>query len=125
MTVPFLAQQPVDDFGHRISDIKFSCSLLPSNEESVVIPGAAQKYKALIKYSSVGANVWVAINNTAALPAGNTFVATLSELVNINGICREVRNGDTLSFIFEDPTSTITECAVSISLYAMGTTAGI
>ncbi|MFN3786719.1 MAG: hypothetical protein ACK4RS_07755, partial [Thiothrix sp.] len=61
--------------------------------------------------------VWVALNATAAVPAGTTFAATTSELISDNhALCREVRSGDVLHFFTATATTN-----VSVVLYALGT----
>lgn len=43
-------------------------------------------------------NVWFAVNGTAAVPAGSSFAATTSELLD-NNVCEyKVKSGDTLHF---------------------------
>lgn len=116
MPIPYLAQQPVDDFGFRFSDLKYSASLAGSTDTTLTIPGAAQRYKAVIKVENNGL-VWVAINATAAVPAGTSFAATSSELINdAKSICREVKAGDVLHFI-----TATAGTDVSVVLYALGT----
>ncbi|HMF70693.1 MAG TPA: hypothetical protein VK616_04440 [Flavitalea sp.] len=116
MVTPYIAQQPVDDFGSRFADLKFSASLAATTDTGLTIPGAAQRYKALIKIETSGL-VWVAINETAAVPAGATFAATTSELITDDKcICREVKAGDVLHFITAG-----TGIDVSVVLYSIGT----
>jgi len=116
MITPYLAQQPVDDFSQRFADLKYSATLAITTDTTLTIPGTAQRYKALIKTQGTG-NVWVAINGTAAVPAGATFAATTSELLpNGQKLCREVKAGDVLHFFSSAGTQ-----AVSVVLYASGT----
>lgn len=115
MITPYLSQQPVDDFGLRFASLKYSAALAATTDTTLTIPGNAQRYKAIIK---VDINVvWVALNATAAVPAGTTFASTTSEIVQDNEpLCREVISGDVLHFF----TATATT-AVSVVLYALGT----
>src|ERR1700730_9973166 len=95
---PYTSQQPIDDFGLRFASLKLSATLAAATDTSMTVPGNAQRYKAVIKTDSNG--VWVAVNATAAVPAGASFAATTSELVQANrGMCREVVSGDVLHFI--------------------------
>lgn len=116
MITPYLSQQPVDDFGARFASLKYSSTLAISTDTSLTIPGNAQVYKAVIKVKTNGA-VWVALNATAAVPAGASFAATTSELItDAKSLCREVRAGDVLHFI-----SAAANIDVSVVLYAVGT----
>lgn len=111
-TAPYLAQQTVNDFGFRFSQL-FSASLAATTDTTLTIPGNQSRYKALIKVKN---NTWVALNATAAVPAGGTFAATNSELVlAATELCREVKAGDVLHF-FTATAST----DVSVALYALG-----
>lgn len=115
---PYTAQQPTSDYGLRFAGLKYSSTLAASTATSLTIPGAAPRYKAVIKGGIQGqGQLWVAYNATATVPAGSSFAATPSEMVGINQkICREVNAGDTLSFITAG-----TGVDVSVVLYAVGT----
>ena len=115
MITPYISQQPVDDFGARFANLLYSVALAASTDTTLTIPGNAPSYKALIKvpYNAV---VWVALNATAAVPAGDTLAAVTSELVAVNPLCREVKAGDVLHFISATATT-----EVSVVLYAIGT----
>jgi len=116
MITPYTSQQPVDDFGLLFSKLKFSASLAATTDTTLTIPGQAQRYKALIKVENNGL-VWVALNATAAVPAGGTFAATTSELINDNStLCREVKSGDVLHFF-----TATAGTDISVVLYAVGT----
>ncbi len=60
--------------------------------------------------------MWVALNATAAVPAGGTFASTTSELIGYMPLCREVVAGDVLHFYSASATQD-----VSVVLYAVGT----
>ncbi len=115
MITPYISQQTVNDFGLGFASLKYSAALAATTDTTLTIPGNAKRYKAVIK---VNANlVWVALNATAAVPAGTSFAATTSELISDNNpLCREVVAGDVLHFF----TATATT-AVSVVLYAVGT----
>lgn len=115
MITPYLSQQPVDDFGLGFASLKYSAALAATTDTALTIPGNAPRYKAIIK---VDTNlVWVALNATAAVPAGTSFAATTSELIPDNEpLCREVKAGDVLHFFTATATTN-----VSVVLYALGT----
>lgn len=116
MITPYLSQQPVDDFGLRFSNLKYSASLAATTDTTLTVPGKAQRYKAVIKVENNGL-VWVALNATAAVPAGGTFAATTSELItDAKSLCREVRSGDVLHFI-----TATAGTDVSVVFYALDT----
>ncbi len=115
MITPYTSQQPIDDFGLRFADLKYSATLAATTDTSLLIPGNAQRYKALIKVEQNGI-VWVANNVAAAAPAGSSFAATTSELITDDkSLCREVKAGDTLHFY------STAGADVSVVLYAIGT----
>lgn len=111
---PYLSQQPVDDFGLLFSKIHYSSTLGASADTALTVPSTAPRFKALIKVRS-GVNVWVALNEAATVPAGNTFLATPSELIN-GTLCREVKAGDVLHFI-----TATASTDVSVVFYSVGT----
>jgi hypothetical protein len=121
MIKPYTSQQPVDDFGLMFPDLKYSAILAASADTALVVPGNAQRYKALIKcsFSSMGGPgaLWVAWNAVAAAPAGASFASTTSEFTDgIAPLCREVRAGDVLHFLTTD-----TGVNVSVVFYALNT----
>lgn len=116
MITPYNSQQPVDDFGLLFASLKFSASLAATTDTTLTIPGTAPRYKAVIKVENNGL-VWVALNATAAVPAGSTFAATTSELItDAKSLCREVKSGDVLHFF-----TATAATDVSVVLYAVGT----
>ena len=120
MIIPYIAQNPVDDFGQLFESIKYSASLNATTDTTLTVPGDAPKYKAVIKVENNGL-VWVALNATAAVPVGATFASTTSELINdAKSICRTVSAGDILHFY---TASAGTD--VSVVFYALGNPAGI
>ena len=115
MITPYLSQQPVDDFGLRFSNLKYSATLAAATDTALTIPGDAPRYKAVIKTNSTG--VWVSLNETAAIPAGASFASSDSELVPANSsLCREVKSGDILHFF-----NTAGAAGVIVVLYSLGT----
>ncbi len=114
---PYLSQQPIDDFGALFATLKYSVTLGANSDTTLTIPGNAPRYKAVIKLGlSNTAKVWMALNKIAAVPVGNTFAATNSELIDTIRTCREVKSGDVVHFI-----TTTASTDVSVVLYAIGT----
>ena len=96
--------QGVNGFGLLFTDTNYSVTLTASADTTVTVPGAGsvyeptsgiQKFIAVLSYTS-GEDVFVALNNTAAVPAGNTFGASTSEQ---NPQAKYVKAGDVLHFI--------------------------
>lgn len=113
---PYIAQQTIDDFGLRFADLKYSASLAATTNTTLTIPSNAPSYKAVMKVKENGI-VWVALNKTAAVPAGATFAVTDSELINdAKSLCREVKAGDILNFY-----TATASTDVSVVLYALNT----
>jgi hypothetical protein len=111
MTIPYLGQQPVTDFGQQFASIKYSVTLGATTDTTLTIPVTDQYYKAVIKVKN---DTWVALNATAAVPGGSSFAATTSELVTpYEAVCREVKNGDVLHFY-----TATASTDVSVVLYA-------
>jgi len=110
----YIAQQPIDDTGLNFSNLFYSSTLAATTDTTLTIPGSAPRFKALMKVKYT-AEVWVALNQTAAVPAGDTFAATTSELIN-GTLIREVKAGDVLHFFTATATTDI-----SVTLYAIET----
>ncbi len=111
---PYISQQPVDDFSLRFSGLKYSVTLGAASDTTLTVPSTAARFKAVMKVK-VGAEAWVAVNGTAAVPAGASFAATTSEMIN-STLCREVNSGDVLHFI-----TATASTDVSVVFYALGT----
>jgi hypothetical protein len=118
---PYLADQPVDDFGLEFASLKFLALLPPQLNRSLTIPGDAQRYKALIKVEAEEqiAAVFVAINGVAEMPAGNVWAPSTSEMIVGQGqkLCREVVAGDVIDFYSDN----LVDVAASVSLWALET----
>lgn len=113
---PYLSQQPVDDFGLRFSNLKYSANLDAKTDTTLTVPSDGQRYKAVMKVENNGL-VWVALNGTAAVPAGASFAKTTSELItDAKSLCREVKAGDVLHFY-----TATNNTDVSVVFYALGT----
>lgn len=106
-------------FGLPFADDKYSATLVADTDATLAVPGTAamgaatattyNKFIAIFSYQP-GAQVWVTINETAAVPAGATFAATSSEL---NPSARYVKSTDVLHFITSD-----TGASVGVTFYA-------
>lgn len=98
MRKSYIGQQPVDDFGHQFSNLLYNASVAATTDTTLTVPGAAPRYKAVMKCGA-DAEVWVALNQVADVPAGAAFAADTSELIPVNGVlCREVAAADVLHF---------------------------
>ena len=120
MGTRYTAQQPISDYGLQFATILYSASLAASTDTTLTIPGAYARYKAVIKCSrttgTLNSEVWVALNATAAAPAGASFATTTSELLTEEFImCHEVTQGDVLHFF-----APVAATDVSVALYTYG-----
>lgn len=98
-------------FGLQFTDTAYSCTLGASSDTSLTVPdavgiGGPQIYQgtgkaftlAIFSYDP-GTAVWIALNTTAANPAGASFATTASEL---NPTARIVQGGDVIHFFTLD-----------------------
>lgn len=112
----YTGAQPVNDFGLPFSTTRYSANLAATTDTSLTVPGVAPRYKAVITVES-GGDVWMALNGTAAVPAGGSFAATTSELITgSNYKCREVRKGDVIHFY-----TATADTTVSVVFYTLNT----
>jgi hypothetical protein len=81
------------------ADTKYSCTLPTSSAVTLTIPLSFSKGADVIFSYEAGSNVWVAINQTAAGPAGNTFASTTSAR---NPIGFQLKGGDVISIYTSD-----------------------
>ncbi len=110
MTTQYKLQKDVagyNGFGLQFSDLKFSASLAITTDTTLAVPlkgsmGAAldtvNKWLAVIQVEA-NLSVWLALNATAAAPAGSSFAATTSDLIigsEYYGV--EVKAGDVMHF---------------------------
>ncbi len=94
----------VNGFGLKFTDTAYSSTLTINTATALTIPGTGSLgggktqtknlWLAIFAFTP-GATVWVANNDTAAIPAGASFAATNSEM---NPAARVVEGGDVLSF---------------------------
>lgn len=99
----------VNGFGSEFSDQVYSTKLEANTEITLAVPLTAavgaiaapqkNKFLAIISVDSSD-NVFVALNATAAVPAGATFAASKSPLIPGSTLyCKSVEAGDVLHFI--------------------------
>ena len=89
-------------FSRIVDQASFNTTLALGVAQSLIVPGSHQRWVAIFSYEP-GSSVWVANNETAAVPGG-AFAVTASEL---NPVAREVQADDVISFITPDTTSQI------------------
>lgn len=92
-------------FGSPFCDTIYSATLVGGADTTLTVPGksgvgninatAKAQFIAVFSYKPAG-EVYVALNATAAVPAGGTFAATTSEL---NPPCKKCQEGDVIHFI--------------------------
>jgi hypothetical protein len=95
----------VNGFGSPFCKNIYSATLAANTEKTLTVPDIlasglmpstlTNQVLAVFNYTS-GANVFVAVNATAAVPAGSSFAATTSEL---NPSAKKVKAGDVLHII--------------------------
>ena len=98
----------VNDFAQYFCTEIFTATLTVSTDTSLTVPGlggmgnaaepSKNKFVAVIKVTP-NASVWVALNATAAIPAGASFAASTSELVPASGVMGKIVSaGDVIHF---------------------------
>lgn len=111
--------QGVNGFGAPFCDTVYTASLAAATATALTVPGKAaigmasatsskNTYLAVFSYQPA-AQVWVANNGTAAIPAGAAFALSTSEL---NPPAKIVKAGDVLSMICT------AGAVVSVALYS-------
>lgn len=109
----------LNGFGINFSDTIYTATLTAATDTSIAVPKTAamgtpcaatnNKFLAVFSYSS-GSNVYVALNGTAAVPAGASFAASTSEL---NPTAKIVQAGDVIHMISAATPS------ISVAFYAI------
>lgn len=111
MTTQYKLQKDVagyNGFGLPPCDQKFSASLAITTDTTLTVPlsgsmgaplNTVNRFLAVIQVEA-NLSVWLAINATAAVPAGTSFAATTSDLI-IGGqyYAIEVKAGDVMHFL--------------------------
>lgn len=123
MTTKFAMTRDVNGyngFGLAFSDTKYSATLVQNADTTLTVPQGntmgsghsttGNKFLAIFSFEP-GSSVWVALNATAATPAGGTFAAVSSEL---NPTARYVSAGDVLHFKTAD-----TSALVGVTFYVL------
>lgn len=130
MTVPYRTIQEVkgsNDFGQQYSDQIYNATLAAATNTTLTVPGGgmmgaitsfggtSNKNKVMAVIRTTG-DVWVAVNQTADVPAGSSFAQDTSELVtNVLEKAYLVNVGDVLNFFAKTGTTP----SVSVAFYAM------
>lgn len=110
MTTQYKLQKDVagyNGFGLPPSDLKYSASLAATTDTTLTVPSSGSmgaplnqvnRFIAIIQVKA-NASVWLAVNATAAVPAGTSFATTTSDLI-IGGeyYAVEVKAADVLHF---------------------------
>lgn len=116
-----------NDFGQIYSDQIYNVTLTAATNTQLTVPGGGvmgaitsfgsssnkNKVRGVIRATG---DVWVAVNKTAAVPAGASFLQDTSELVtNVLDKAYDLNAGDVLNFI----SKTATTPSVSVAFYAL------
>jgi O-acetyl-ADP-ribose deacetylase (regulator of RNase III) len=117
----------INDFGQIYSDQIYNATLTAATNTQLTVPGGGvmgaltsfggttnkNKVRAVIRTTG---DVWVAVNQTADVPAAASFAKDTSELVtNALEKCYDLNVGDVLNFF----SKTATTPSVSVAFYAM------
>lgn len=103
--------QGFNAFAPMLSDLMYSAALASGDDDDITVPSSNENWIAVFSYQP-GSDIWVSINDTAAAPAGATFVATTSFLLPAQ---LKVKAGDTISCM----NNSATDQDVGIALYAI------
>jgi hypothetical protein len=108
--------QGLNSYAPSFSTNKYTATLAATTDTTLTVPSDFENW---VAYFSVEASklVWLALNATAAAPAGASFAASTSELIpNVSQyqIGRRVQAGDVLHFFSQSGTANI-----SVALYAI------
>lgn len=93
--------QGFNTFARAPSSNKFSATLVAATHSTITVPSSAANWIAYFSYETPTANIWVAVNGTAAVPAAGTFAATTSER---NPQAYLLKAGDVIDLISADAT---------------------
>ena len=114
-----------NNFGLVLSGSNYSVSLTKDTDTTVTVPSDcapgitsghnSNKFLAVIVVTP-SAEVWVAVNATAAIPVGATLAAVSSAMIPMNGKSIKVNAADVLHFITHATSSTAN---VSVTFYSI------
>lgn len=92
------------------NEYRLSVNLDQNIDTSFQIPDSYSKWQVVFSFQN-GSDVWVAYNDIAEIPIGNTFLPTTSEL---NPTVRELTGGTIVSCLTED-----SNAQIQVSMYAL------
>lgn len=128
MTTQFRVTQEtkgINDFGQLPCDQIYNATLAATTNTQLTVPGGGtmgnlsaytnvNKVYAVIRVSEAD-EVWVAVNETAGVPAGASFAKATSEIVTCQReYCKFLSVGDVLNFYTAGSTT-----SVSVAFYAL------
>lgn len=114
-----------NDFAQLPSDQIYNATLAATTNTQLTVPGGGtmgnlssytnvNKVLAVVRVSE-GDEVWVAVNQTADVPAGASFALDTSEIVTCQNVyCKYLSVGDVLNFYTAGSTT-----SVSVAFYAL------
>ncbi len=94
----------------KFSEDNYSATIAATTDTTLTVPDNFTNWVAYFKYEA-GKNVWVALNATAAAPAGATFASTTSEYLPEK---KAVQAGDVIHFFSQTGTA-----IVGVSFFAI------
>lgn len=112
----------VNGWGQPFCSQIFTANLAAATDTTLAVPltaavgaPAAVSFNKFLAVFSVPAasQVWVAVNATAAVPAGAPFAASTSELINPIASCKYCKAGDVLHFF------STAGSVISVAFYAI------
>lgn len=114
--------QSFNDYGQQACTQIYTASLAATTDTTLTVPGggimggiSATTTNGMIAVIRVENNTWVALNQTAAVPAGATFAASGSELVTSGqSMAKVVDVGDVIHFY-----TATAGTDVSVAFYAL------
>lgn len=104
-----------------LSDTIYSATLAATTDTTLTVPTASDlggtntsvnNYLVARIRKTPAKDIWFAVNATAAVPAGASFAATTSELLNDNVCEYKVKSGDVLHFY-----TAASSAVVSVAFY--------
>lgn len=108
--IPFILTRDINGyngFGRRPPTLIWNATLIANTATNFTLPSSYQNWIVLFSVEP-GSNVWICINDTAAVPAGNTLVAATSELIPS---AYQLVAGDIVSVISPDVTTNFSAAA--------------